>query len=251
MAGTIAALNPPQSCGIVATAARRTGCRLPADNSRNSGGARVRDGKSGREEHHAVRRKRLAGPDREPTLEPETPDLRSASSFLGLPHRPHPVPALPAARIAGRHRLRPQCPLDRLHRGAGDVPRGGAGRIAPGRRGRVRPGARRRQRQRALWPLPCGGGDCRPCRPEARRPRRAGPRGAAGGQPQPLSRHPPHRHLGPPPGGREPRDRGGARHRRIPRRRPGVGAHGLVARHRRAAFRNCPSWRSLRGRCPT
>ena len=129
----------------------------------------------------------------EPTLEPELPDLRSASSLLGFSSRAHPLPALSAAR-AGRpmcgcgHNVRSTVFIEATRH----VPGRWTGGDAPGWRGRVRPGAGRRQRQRALRPVPGGRGDHRPCRPEAGRPGRAGVGGAAGGQPQPVSRHPPH-----------------------------------------------------------
>ena len=44
----------------------------------------------------------------------------------------------------------------------------------------------------------------RPRRSEARRPGRAGAGGVAGRQPEPVSRHPPHGHLGPASRGRKP-----------------------------------------------
>src|SRR5215472_78435 len=55
----------------------------------------------------AVRRKRLAGSDPGTGPGAGDPDLRPASSLLGFSLRAHSVPALSAARIGRRRKLRP------------------------------------------------------------------------------------------------------------------------------------------------
>ena len=190
----------------------------------------------------------------EPTLEPELPICDPHHHFWDLRTDARALPALSAARAGRRHQQRPQRALDRVHRGARDVPRGRPGGDAPGRRGRVRAGAGRGQRQRAVRPGRAAAADRRARQPEPGRAGRAGAGGVAGGQPEPLPRDPPLGDLGPPPrGGEHGRTpgRGAACQRQFPRGRAGAGADGVLAGGVAATSRSCPSWRSSPGRCPT
>ena len=199
---------------------------------------------------HAVRGKRLAGSDAGTNLRTGAADLRSAPSLLGFSSRPHSLSAISAARADGGCWFRSQRPLDCIHRGARDVPGRRAGRDAPRWRGRVRPGSCRGKRQRALRSMPRRRFHYRACRPEAWRSGRAGRGGFAGGQPEPLPRHPPYLHLAPRSAGREPREGTAARARpnSAPARKywRARGCRSI----RLSASRNYPNWPPSRVRCP-